>query len=117
MNNFIHINEKWFSLKSEISNVYLSSNQIAHRCTTKSKSLNLKVLLLRAVTRHRYDYRKEIFLLQIGVRNFIEFVPAQRYSRNETYGTTEMKLFAVTKQLYQKFLIGMFLRYIKAQCF
>nr|AFM74331.1 tranposase [Pseudo-nitzschia multiseries] len=107
MYDTIHIDEKWFYLKTTNQKTYLCSGEPEPHSTCKSKRFIEKVMFLCAVARPRHDAdRNAGFDGKIGIWPFVVKEPAQRNSVNRPRGTMVTKnIPSVNAAEYQKMML------------
>ena len=102
----VHVDEKWFNMQEINSTFFLLEDEPEPQRNTRNKRYIGKVMFLAAVARPRWDTtRNQSFDGKLGIWPFIEWVPAQRSSRNRPAGTLEMKSINVNKEVYKQFII------------
>ncbi|KAM0831755.1 hypothetical protein ACQ4PT_065325 [Festuca glaucescens] len=90
--NVVHIDEKWFHRTQKTENVYLTNTEEPPKRETKNKGHIQKIMFLSAMTRPRYDRDGNCtFDGKIGVWPYVEWVQAQKRSKNRLRGTWELK--------------------------
>lgn len=83
MDNFIHIDEKWFYMSRENNNYYLLPEESRPLRTVPNKNDIGKVMFLTAVAKPRYGEGGVVtFDGKIGTWAFVEETPAQKNSKN-----------------------------------
>ncbi|ETV82540.1 hypothetical protein H257_05144 [Aphanomyces astaci] len=88
MDNYVHVDEKWFYLTKVNRRYYVYDDEEVAARTVKSKHFITKVMFLAAVARPRFDpHTRRVFDGKIGVWPFVEVVAAKRTSVNRDKGT------------------------------
>lgn len=107
MNEYVHVDEKWFFMTEVDARFYLHpEEELPHR-TCKSKRFIAKVMFLTAVARPRWDTsRNQWFDGKIGIWPFVEDVPAKRNSKNRGKGTLEKKPINVDSIVYRDYMMN-----------
>ncbi|ETV89236.1 hypothetical protein H257_00592 [Aphanomyces astaci] len=83
MDNYVHVDEKWFYLTKVNRRYYVYDDEEVAARTVKSKHFITKVMFLAAVARPRFDpHTRRVFDGKIGVWPFVEVVAAKRRSVN-----------------------------------
>ncbi|KAM0855094.1 hypothetical protein ACQ4PT_050030 [Festuca glaucescens] len=90
--NVVHIDEKWFFRTKKNQKVYLTPGEEPPHRETKNKGHIQKIMFLSAMTRPRYDRDGNCtFDGKIGVWPYVEWVQAQKRSKNRLRGAFELK--------------------------
>ncbi|KAF0704028.1 hypothetical protein AaE_015142 [Aphanomyces astaci] len=101
MNDFVHVDEKWFYLTKVKRKYYVYDDEEVAARTVKSKSFITKVMFLAAVARPRYDYHaKKMWDGKVGVWPFVQVAPALRSSKNRPKGTPVTVPVTVDSKVY-----------------
>jgi hypothetical protein len=94
--------------------LYIAPGEVVPTPRVQNKEHMIKVMLLAAVARPRYDPEGECtFDGKIGMFPFVERVAAKRSSKNRKKGTIESKVLPVNKNQYRDFMITKVLPAIK----
>ncbi|MFI5421695.1 MAG: hypothetical protein ACHQ1H_12070 [Nitrososphaerales archaeon] len=103
----VHLDEKWFYLTEERGRFYLAADEEDPHRTSKSKRFILKVMFMAALSRPRFDPRRNQFWNgKVGIFPLVFQQPAQRSSKNRPAGTMETKsIGSITKDVTKEFLI------------
>lgn len=106
MMNQIRIDEKWFYLRKDRLDFYLTESEDAPYHSAVNKRHNEKVMFLGAVARPRDDtHRKTNFSGKTGCWPFVKQAPTQRSSRDREAGTLVTTNVNVTSAVYEEFLL------------
>ncbi|KAM0826103.1 hypothetical protein ACQ4PT_069104 [Festuca glaucescens] len=90
--NVVHIDEKWFFRTKKNQKVYLTPGEEPPHRETKNKGHIQKIMFLSAMIRPRYDRDGNCtFDGKIGVWPYVEWVQAQKRSKNRLRGAFELK--------------------------
>jgi hypothetical protein len=94
----VNVDEKWFFLSKKDLHLYIATDKTVPHRTCQNKDHILKVMFLTAVAWPRYN-EDEIctFDGKIGMFPFVDYIPAQRASRNRAQGVIVTTPFSVTK--------------------
>lgn len=107
MENYAHLDEKWFHLTKTSNNYCLSLNETAPTRTIRNKRYIEMVMFLVEVARPRHDGDVDvIFDGKLDLWPFVEHVSAQRSSTNRAKGTLIKKSKNVDKEEYKNLLIN-----------
>ncbi|KAF0706140.1 hypothetical protein AaE_014255 [Aphanomyces astaci] len=116
MNNFVHVDEKWFFLTTVKKRYYLYEDEVLPTRFLKSKRFITKVMFLAAVARPCYDHHKKChFDGKIGVWPFVKPVEAKRNSKNRPKGTPLLAPESVNAEVYRKMIVDNVVPAIKAK--
>ncbi|KAM0836755.1 hypothetical protein ACQ4PT_062108 [Festuca glaucescens] len=115
--NYVHIDEKWFFRTRKTQNIYLSHREEAPRRETKNNGHIQKIMFVSAMARPRYDAEGNcVFDGKIGVWAYVDWVQAQKKSRNRERGAWELKPSdRVNKEKSREYLVKYVLPAIKAK--
>ncbi len=106
MNNYVHIDEKWFRIMKDHQSFYLAPDEPKPNRAANSKSFIPKIMFLCALARPRYNpTTRSYFDGKIGIWPFVQMEAAQRNSKNRPAGTLEMKAIKVTREVYTSYLV------------
>ena len=101
----VHVDEKWFNIKEVNKKMYLAPGEEPPYRSTGHKSHIGKVMFLCAVARPRRDSTANtMFDGKFGIWPFVQWVEAQRSSRNRPRGTLELKNRTVDHVAYNEFI-------------
>jgi hypothetical protein len=101
MDNFVHVDEKWFYLTKVKRRCYVYDDEEVAARTVKSKRFITKVMFLAAVARPRFDpHTKRVFDGKVGIWPFVETVAAKRTSKNRPKGTMVTVPLSVNADVY-----------------
>jgi hypothetical protein len=92
MDNFVHIDEKWFDMTRVNNSYYLLPEEPKPLRTVKNKNSIGKVMFLAAVAKPRYGEGGVVtFDGKIGTWAFVKETPAPKKSKLRPKGTLELK--------------------------
>ena len=104
--NSVHVDEKWFFLSEKELRVYIATDETVPHRTCQNKDHIMKVMFLTAVARPRFNEDGICtFDGKIGMFPFVDYVPAQRASRNRAQGVIVTTPISVTKNKYREFMV------------
>ena len=110
----IHLDEKWFYLTRDGEAYILAKGEEPPHRTVKHKNHIIKVMLLCAMARPRWDTARNcIWDGKIGIWPIGNFEPAKRNSKNRPKGTLVWKNEEVNREVYRKILIDKVIPAIK----
>lgn len=117
MNNVVHIDEKWFYIMPlSRSMLLLKGETPPPNMKAHSKRYIMKVMFIAAVAKPRWDsITNTMFDGKIGLWPIIDYIPAQRNSRNRPKGTLEMKPKSVTREVYRALILEKVIPAIKSK--
>lgn len=116
LNNYVHVDEKWFRIMKDHQSFYLAPDENTPHRTAKSKNFITKIMFLCAVARPRYNPTTRLYFDgKIGIWPFVRMEAAQRSSKNRPSGTMEMKAVKVTREVYSSFLVNKVFPAIRAK--
>ncbi|KAI2507526.1 hypothetical protein MHU86_6914 [Fragilaria crotonensis] len=106
MYNSVHVDEKWFFVSEKVLRLYIATDETVPHRTCQNKDHIIKVMFLTAVARPRFDEDGVCtFDGKIGMFPFVDYIPAQRASRNRPRGAIVTTPFSVTKNRYREFMV------------
>lgn len=114
MENFVHVDEKWFDKEKPVEKYLLFPGEDKPRRPCNHKSHMPKVMFVAACARPRFDESGNCtFDGKIGLWPLTELVPAKRSTKNRSAGTLEPKPISMTADVCRKFLITQLLPALK----
>ncbi|KAL4115494.1 hypothetical protein PRIC2_013655 [Phytophthora ramorum] len=116
MMDMVHVDHKYFFLTVVKRRFIILHDEPEPARKLKKKRHILKVMMLAAVARLRYNAAGEcIFDGKLGTWAFVEHTLAQRTSRNQVAGTPLVKAITATKENYREVLLGKLLSATKSK--
>ena len=95
MDNFVHMDEKWFDLRRVNDTYYLLPGEPTPLRTMKNKNSIGKVMFFTAAAMPRYDESGEVtFDGKIGTWAFVEEAPAPKKSKLRPIPVTKCKCYS-----------------------
>lgn len=108
MDNFVHIDEKWFNMTQKNNTYYLVPGEATPFRTVQNKNSIGKVMFLTAVAKPRFatidGERVCTFDGKIGTWAFVTETAAVRRSENRERGTLELKSLKVNRDVMRDFM-------------
>ena len=114
MEDLIHINQKWFYLMKDGQRFIIAVDKAEPNRHVQHKSFLMKIMLLCAVARPRYDMNKNAwFDGKIGILPIGKWEPAKRSLKKRAKGTPVWKNQCITRDVYHEYLIQKLLPAVK----
>ncbi|KAF0709336.1 hypothetical protein AaE_012907 [Aphanomyces astaci] len=114
MDNYVHVDEKWFYLTKVNRRYYVYDDEEV--AAVKSKHFITKVMFLAAVARPRFDpHTRRVFDGKIGVWPFVDVVAAKRKSVNRDKGTLVTVPLSVNAEVYYDTVVTKVIPAIKSK--
>jgi hypothetical protein len=108
MDNFVHIDEKWFDMTRVNNSYYLLPEEPKPLRTVKNKNSIGKVMFLAAVAKPRYGEGGVVtFDGKIGTWAFVKETPAPKKSKLRPKGTLELKNVKVTRDVMREYMCNL----------